>query len=400
MAELIGFTSITLVCMFTYLLSLRYPDISKILFCALFVRVVVLLIGHYITPLPDSTADAESFEGGAWDLGGKGFSNLLSNYLGPDPYFISWFIGIFYSLFGRSILMAQSISLFFGIGSIFLGIIIAKKLWNERIANTVGWVIAFFPSLILYSVLVMREAYISFFILLGLYGVVSWIKTDRVLFLFIATIGFIAATFFHGAMIIGLIIFGFIFCLISFIRLSKLLYSFKINLKIFTFFLIFLTFLGFYLTNKIYVPYLGTFQKGSNLDVVMQKTQLSTVGDASWPKWTVINSPFELVYKGPIRAIYVIFSPFPWDVKQMKHLMGMLDAFIYIYLSFLISLNIKFIWRDPALRVILIILLFYIFVFGIGVGNFGTGIRHRSKFAVFLILLAAPLLKRIIFKKT
>jgi 4-amino-4-deoxy-L-arabinose transferase-like glycosyltransferase len=400
MPELIGFTSIALVCMFTYLLSLRYPDISKILLWALFVRVVVLLIGHYITPLPDSTADAESFEGFAWDLGGNGFSQLLSSYLGPDPYFISWFIGIFYSLFGRSILMAQSISLFFGIGSIFLGIILAKKLWNERIANTVGWVIAFFPSLILYSVLVMREAYICFFILLGLYGVVSWIKTDRVLFLFIATIGFIVATFFHGAMITGLIIFGFIFCLISFIRLLKSLFSFQINLKVFTFFLIFLTFFGFYLSNKIHVPYLGTFQKGSNLEVLMQKTELSTAGDASWPKWTVIKSPFELVYKSPVRAMYVIFSPFPWDVKKTKHLIGMLDSFIYIYLSFLILLNIKFIWRDPALRVILIILLFYIFIFGIGVGNFGTGIRHRSKFAVIFILLAAPLLKRIIFKRT
>ena len=39
------------------------------------------------------------------------------------------------------------------------------------------------------------------------------------------------------------------------------------------------------------------------------------------------------------------------------------------------------------------------FVHGIGVGNFGTGIRHRSKFAVIFILLAAPLLKKIIFKK-
>jgi len=48
----------------------------------------------------------------------------------------------------------------------------------------------------------------------------------------------------------------------------------------------------------------------------------------------------------------------------------------------------------------LILLLSYLFVFGIGVGNFGTGIRHRSKFVVMFILLAAPLLKKIVFKKT
>tara|TARA_Y200000002_G_scaffold339231_1_gene309093 strand:+ start:76 stop:237 length:162 start_codon:yes stop_codon:yes gene_type:complete len=49
----------------------------------------------------------------------------------------------------------------------------------------------------------------------------------------------------------------------------------------------------------------------------------------------------------------------------------------------------------------LMILLAYIFVFGLGVGNFGTGIRHRSKFVIIFILLAAPLIKKLtVFKKT
>ena len=77
----------------------------------------------------------------------------------------------------------------------------------------------------------------------------------------------------------------------------------------------------------------------------------------------------------------------------------MFDAFLYMYLSFLILINLKFILKDPVLRIFLLILMAYIFVFGIGVGNFGTGIRHRSKFVVILILLAAPLLKRIVYKK-
>ena len=80
-------------------------------------------------------------------------------------------------------------------------------------------------------------------------------------------------------------------------------------------------------------------------------------------------------------------------------MVGLLDSFIYIYLTFLIFQNRKNIWKEPVLRIFLIILISYIIVFGIGVGNFGTGIRHRSKFAVLFILLAAPFLKKIIFKK-
>ena len=35
--------------------------------------------------------------------------------------------------------------------------------------------------------------------------------------------------------------------------------------------------------------------------------------------------------------------------------------------------------------------------YGISVGNFGTGIRHRSKFVIILIILAAPKLHKFVF---
>ena len=86
--------------------------------------------------------------------------------------------------------------------------------------------------------------------------------------------------------------------------------------------------------------------------------------------------------------------------KEVKHLIGAFDALLYFYLVYLILCNIKNIWIDPRLRIILLILLAMVFVFGFGVGNFGTGIRHRSKFAIIFILLAAPLINRfILFKK-
>jgi 4-amino-4-deoxy-L-arabinose transferase-like glycosyltransferase len=399
MADLLGLTSISLVCLLIYFVGLRYPETSKIIYIALIVRVIVLLIGHYIVPLPDSTADAESFEGDAWDLGQLGFFNLSSSFKGPDPYFISWFIAIPYSLFGRSILMAQSISLIFGIGSIILSYFLAKKLWNNRIAYKVAWTVALFPSLILYSVLVMREVFIVFFLLLALYGIVNWVKTDKSKWILIAILGFIGATFFHGAMLVGLIVFMIIFGIKSLNRFLKLLLKFRINFRYVIFILLFLSISGLYISNKIHVPYLGTFESGTNLQYLSQKTEIATAGDASWPKWTIAKSPIELLYKGPIRAIYIVFSPFPWDVKKTTHLIGLFDAFLYFYLSILILLNIKVIWKDPCLKIILILLLSYIFVFGIGVGNFGTGIRHRSKFVVMFILLAAPLLKGIILNK-
>jgi len=399
MSDVLGFTSLALVSLLSMFVASRYSGIIKIFYVALIIRIFILLIGYYITPLPDSTADAQSFEGGAWDYAREGFFSIFDHYRGPDPYFISFFISIPYSLFGRSILMAQSLSLLFGMGSIFLGWLIAKKLWNNRIANTVGWTMALFPSLVLYSVLIMREAYICFFILVAMYGVVDWVRTDKLKSIIVATIGFIGATFFHGAMVTGLMAFTIIVGISNLKRFIKSLINYRINIKI----LIFLLLIGFgsglYLAGKIYVPYLGNAKQTFNLDYILKKTALNTKGTASWPKWTIPTSPSELLYKSPIRSIYFISTPFPWDVKEIRHLIGMFDAFLYIYLTFLILKNLKVIWRDPVLKVILIILVCYVIVFGIGVGNFGTGIRHRSKFTGMFILLAAPWLKRFIFFK-
>ena len=135
MGDLLGFTSLGLVFLFTLLLALRFQEIFNVLFIALIVRFLLIIFGHYVAPLPDSTADAISFEGRARHLGQQGFLYVMSSYEGADPRFISWVIAIPYSLFGRSILMAQSISLLFGIGSVFIGWRLASNLWNNNIGK-------------------------------------------------------------------------------------------------------------------------------------------------------------------------------------------------------------------------------------------------------------------------
>lgn len=399
MADLLGFITIFLTCLFTMLVSYRWPSISKILFTALILRIFFLLLGHFLISLPDSTADAASFETIAWDLGKNGFADVMQNFKGPDPFFISWFIAIPYSIFGRSILMAKSISLIFGIGSILLAWLLTRKIWNENVANKAGWVMALFPSLILYSVLTMREVYICFFLLMALHGVVDWVKKNTLKPIFLAITGFLGATFFHGAMSVGAIAFIFIVGISSFKNFLKSIINTRINLKTVIYIFLFVISLNFLITNKISVPYLGGFDKITDVNRILEKTKFATSGDASWPKWTVASSPMELFYKAPIRSIYFVFSPFPWDVKKFEHFIGMFDAFLYLYLSYLIYLNRSVIWKDPALKTLFIILISYIFVFGIGVGNFGTSIRHRSKFVFMFILLAAPLLSKFIFYK-
>ena len=62
MNDFLGLAAITFVILITLFISLRWPGISKIIFVALFVRILFILIGHYFITLPDSNEDAAEFE--------------------------------------------------------------------------------------------------------------------------------------------------------------------------------------------------------------------------------------------------------------------------------------------------------------------------------------------------
>jgi len=94
-----------------------------------------------------------------------------------------------------------------------------------------------------------------------------------------------------------------------------------------------------------------------------------------------------------------MFSPFPWDIIKVSHLFGLLDGTLFLIMTFIILKNFQIIWNDQTLRIFFIILLVYLAAFGLGTGNFGTGIRHRTKFVILLILLAAPWLPNFVFNK-
>jgi len=401
MENLIGFLSILIVSLFVLFLSFYAPSIKKILFLALTIRFFFLFLGYYFIDLPDSTADALTFERSAWIMSQKGFFDLLNHFEAPSDQFFSWLIAVPYSLFGRNLLMIQSISIFFGMCNIYLGWKLALRLWGIHVAQKTTWVIAFFPSLILYSVLVMREVYICFFLLLAFNSIFSWFKNKSFQSYFLSIFWFLIASLFHGGMILGALVFIGVTGFTSIKKIFKdLLASSSINYRHLIILLILIINSWLFFTNKIYVPKLGYFENIVQLDTVFRKINISTRGDASYPEWTKVTTLEQLIYKLPIRAAHFLFSPFPWQINKIEHLFGLIDGLLYVYLVFIMILNRHAIHKNPTLKLLLLILIVYVFAFCLGTGNFGTSIRHRSKFLIILVLLSAPLIKKVIlFKK-
>jgi len=396
MEHLLGMAALLFVAATALYLALRYPQIRIVLLAALLVRAGASIFNVYVAPLPDSQADATTFELRAWDWSQGGFIAALGHFTGPDSYFISWILSLVYAITDRSQILAQSVSTLFGMGTVVLGWFLARDLWGERAARKAAWVLALFPTLILYSALTMREAYIWFFLLLGLIGVARWARHGGVWPATGAIVAFIGATFFHGALIIAVLAF---LLLVLFRGVYRLLALLPRRIPVYSVSAVVIAALAFcvYAATDISLPKVGTFEQMLEVERVLERAHDSTRDSAAYPEWTVPQSPIELLYKGPVRITYFMFSPFPWDVDSAFHLIGLFDGILYIAIALLLWRNRKLIKEDPGTRSIVFILTILILAFGIAIGNFGTGLRHRAKFVAALIALAAPRLPRIVW---
>ena len=159
-----------------------------------------------------------------------------------------------------------------------------------------------------------------------------------------------------------------------------------------------LFFLWFY--EKIQIPYIPGPERIMDLhDILLRRFNIgfiSTInGDlgSNYPNWTIPNKDADfitLVTKIFARIIYFLYSPFPWDFKRYYHLIGFADTVLMFYLTICAWNHRTLIWEDPVTRFLLLLLLTYVLIYGLGTSNFGTAIRHKTKFMFILICLAAP----------
>ena len=293
--------------------------------------------------------------------------------------------------------MAKSISVALGTLSVYMVYSLSLKIWNHRSAIKAAWLTALFPSLILYSSITLREAYIVFFLIFSLTGIVKFIKEKSLVSLLQVIVGFYILSLFHGPAALGGLIFLFYLMLASIKKqLIKLKY-FKINISSLLFIIILaLPFIA-YFNGNFKIPYLGGYNELIDSDRFLLKANIGFKDVASYPSWLVINNNYEIFTKGIIKFFYFLYSPFIWDIKTTKHIIGLFDGLLYFVLTIYVFKNWHDIWTNPITRIFILIFISYFIVYGFGLGNFGTVIRHRSKFVIILIILAAPKLHKFIF---
>ncbi|MEW6066074.1 MAG: glycosyltransferase family 39 protein [Bacillota bacterium] len=366
----------------------NYPDsrLRNILFVAFFLRVGLALFQAFIAPLPDSTADAVTFERIGWEAAQAWLNGGVAPKLSGAYLYSAW-IGIFYYLFGRVELVPQFMNVILGVLTVFLIYKLTIEITDsKRSAQIAGLIAALFPTLNLYSAITMRENLIVVSTVFSVYCFARWLNRGTLKAMLGAAVALLVASSLHGGMIVIGAVYALFFCFYDPRRKRWVLFSAWLLVGVALIAAVFGLF-GSLFINKLPSDVFLLLSP----EYLDSHTTAYARDRAAYLVGLTPNSIGDLIVQTPIRMAYFLFTPFPWMVSSIIDIMGLVDAFIYIILVFYSIKGLYWLKEKNKVMFIamILVLIIAIVTFAWGTSNYGTAIRHRQKFAWLLISMAS-----------
>jgi len=301
------------------------------------------------------------------------------------------FLGILYWIIGDQRFFSQFVNVILGMWSIFVfyKILDLFKLKDSKKLFFLA-LYGFFPQNIIFSSILLREALIQFFFVYSMLFFTKWLMSNNRINMFKTIFFVLLSSLFHPGMIASLLVYGFMFL---FLDVKK--HSFNYSFKRKTLLVLFCS-LAFALIAYNISMLNGKFSfliSDTNLSLLEKYESNSGIeeGGATYLRNYKINSVVDFLILIPLRLIYFVFSPMPYDVRGVGDLAAIiLDSSFYYFLIYIIIRSRKII-KDNMFRIfpkIFFILFLTVSIgFALGTENSGTAMRHRSKIFPALIIV-------------
>lgn len=359
--------------------------IRTILFLALTVRLLLFVYQYNVGNLPQAGADSVRFERVAYEISMGTSGRTFSKAFTQDNAYIHCFIGAsIYSIFGRVPELWALLHLFLGIivvYNIYRAVLISTE--SYKIANRSALIASLFPNFAIFSVILLREIYIHFFISLAAVSLIKFLKYNKLSSIIYFLLFGVLGSIFHSA--VFSILLGFILYT-AFLR-GKVSWLYKVFVIVFSIAIFaYINYIGVGLSK-----FGGSFENA--LDMAMGEQGVYEHAGSNYPNWMVSKGGVYAMLLLPVRIVAFLFAPLiPFMVRNLKHIIGIIDSICYL----LILINIVRAWfyhrKSDYSKALLTIVLAFVMVFSFGASNFGTNIRHRAK--VLPVLLSIPLITK------
>src|SRR5436309_14566700 len=310
--------------------------------------------------------------------------NTFFGEYGQSAWGMVYMVGAIYKVIGRNMLAIQFTNAVFGAATAPAVFLIAHTLFqNKRVAHLTALLVAFFPSLVLWSSQGLKDGPIVFILVLAILltlqlGEKFSFKNTVMLCLVLATL--ISFRFYLFYMMTAAVLGAFIIGTRE-LTLSRFISQFLVVIGIG----IGLTYLGVLRTAQQQAGYFGDLR-------VVERSRLDQSRAQSGFGQEVDVSTTEGAIKAvPLGIINLLFAPFPWEVRSLRQSITLPEMLVW-WTSFpLLILGLWFTIRHRLRQsfVILIFTTMLTLAYSIYQGNVGTAYRQRSQLLVFYFIFVA-----------
>ncbi|WP_227368692.1 hypothetical protein [Halomonas sp. M20] len=384
-------------CLFIVLYAkIRYKFLAEIVLIALIFRLALVYADYYGFFAIPGGSDAGTFTDQARLWSALSWSDLLANFEPGSSKNYSAFGGVFYKIFGYHELMLPFLNVLSGTLIVFITGVVIYKMWGRVAAQWGSSILALYPFAAFNSAIALREEISILAFAVGLYFLTKWLREESQVSIFFSLGFFGVATSIHPGWVGALVGLG-CYSLYQFLRAIPLFFNgARVNFS----------YLGKLSTSLVIIILAFSFsaggvslgkgievgsddQAGGVGELIESRFSRQATGGSAYPSAIATGDPFSQPWLIPARIVYFVFSPFPWDIRSPHHLIGFISTIMYFFLVWRIFKGWSRIKRKQECLALLLMLGALTFVFAIGVTNIGTAIRHKTKFLLLFVVLAA-----------
>ncbi len=301
-----------------------------------------------------------------------------------DNYY-SKIVAIIYYFFGISRIIGQYLNILLSLTAIY---ITRRTLQNLKIDDKLisygVMIMALIPNYAIMSTTLIRESIIIFFIACSTYFFTLWLSKPLIVnFIYACVFSGIAALFHGGSIALAL---GYVMVFVLYDKQKR-----KINFSMYQKLLVSAIFIGFVIVflsvEEFSISYMEEAEQTKEAYEGLEGGAVYKVG------FDIDNSVANFFINTPIRTLYFLFSPMPWDWRGPNDIATFLFSSLFYFSSIYLAIkNLKQCGVNSSQKKYLISLLVVLgvccVIFSWGVTNAGAAMRHRDKFiAPFLVML-------------
>jgi len=358
-----------------------YPFLLRLMVAGLLLRLGLAMVVHYSLPVWFFAPDQITYQ----DVGLQTLRYHQGTASMPWQIRNTVELGYFYwnaflfLIFGYAPLAPKLVNAFLGTASALLAYRLAGELAGKGPARLTGLLTMFFPSLVLWSTLNLRDP-VVLLVTLALFLSVVRLRTRPSGRSFFAVVLGITLLLLFRDYIAAMAIFGLVGA--SVLSEGR---GLPVNLLV-----------GAVLFGLAILAYqrfgLGAnWVESASFEAISQQRSFMAEGATAFRPDVDISTPLRGLQFLPTGLAFFLLSPFPWQIGSTLSLMTLPEQIVwYAMMPFVVTGGLYLVRRRyQVFSPILVFLALTTSVYALVEGNAGTAYRHRAQVLVFFLILAA-----------